>query len=73
MIPNKSRKEWKELVTGRSPHNFANYVFQLKVNQAVQDIQNGTISVEEAVSELYELCEKYEKAVKPDLEKIFNI
>lgn len=72
MVPEKNRPEWKDLVKGDCPYTFANFVFQLKLNRTIADTNEGRISVDRAVEELYELCVKYEKAVKPDLDKIFN-
>lgn len=72
MIPDKTRKEWYDLVTGKSNHIFTNFVLQLQVNKAKREVSNGEKQPDEAVEELYILCNKYQKAVKRDMDAIFN-
>lgn len=71
-IPPKSRMEWKQLVTGRLQVQFKNYVLQMKVEQAKQNVQNGKQTAEQAIDELYDLCEKYALAVQIDCQNIFK-
>lgn len=71
-VPDKNRPEWKELVSGKSSHTFANFVLQMKLNQVIENTSKGELDMDQAVEELFELCIRYEKAVKTDLEKIFN-
>lgn len=71
-IPPKSRPEWRNIVQGRTDQQFKNYVLQMRVNQAINDIENGDISVSQAVDAIYELCSKYALAVQVDLKKIFK-
>ncbi len=72
MLPDKKRPEWKELVTGQKTVTLKNFVLQMKVTQAIKDIKAGKTTPEKAVDEIYELCSKYEKAVMPDMDAIFN-
>lgn len=72
MLPDKTRKEWKQLVTGEKQFSLKNFVLQMKVAQTAKDIKKGRISVEEAVNDIYTLCKKYDKAVGKDVETIFN-
>lgn len=72
MIPDKNHSEWRGLIDGSIKHNFSNFVLQLKVNQLSKDYNKQKISLEEAVDEIYNLCSKYQLAVRSDLETIFN-
>lgn len=71
-IPPKTRPEWKLLVTGKLRIEFKNYVLQMKVEQAKQNIKDGNITVEKAIDELHALCEKFALAVQIDCQKIFK-
>ena len=72
MIPDRSCIEWEEIVLGKLKHNFSNFVLQMKVDQAINDVRNDRKSTVAAIDELYILCSKYEKAVRKDLDRIFN-
>ncbi len=71
-IPPKGRQEWKQIVQGEIDHKYRNYVLQMKVHQANQDIVSNMLSVEEAIDELYEICDKYAMAVQTDFKEIFK-
>lgn len=71
-IPPKNRPEWRLLVTGRIQVEFKNYVLQMKVEQAKQNIKNGNITAEKAIEELHSLCEKFALAVQIDCKNIFK-
>lgn len=72
MLPDKNRKEWVELVTGKQVYPLQNFVLQMKVTQTIKDIKSGKLSIDVAVHEIYELCKKYEKAISKDLDLIFS-
>jgi hypothetical protein len=71
-IPDKSRNEWKEIVTGKTKYKFKNYVLQMKSHSYADKIKKGEISVDQAVEGLYQLCAKYALAVQDDFKKIFG-
>lgn len=71
-IPDKDRAEWRKMITGEIKHNYRNYVLQTKIHQMRKDINNGKITIEKAINDLYELCAKYTLAVQIDFRKIFK-
>ncbi len=73
MIPDKTRPEWRYLVTGYKKYKLTNYVLQLKVNKAIKDVKSNTKSIQSSIDEIYSLCQKYELAVQNDMKTIFNI
>ncbi|MGI6479342.1 MAG: hypothetical protein ACOX0M_07855 [Salinivirgaceae bacterium] len=72
MIPDKSKKEWLDLVTGKGDYKLTNFVLQMKVSQAINDVNSGRIKPQKAVDEIHSLFTKYEKATARDLEEIFG-
>ncbi len=73
MIPEKNRKEWYNLVTGQEKYNLTNFVLQMKVSQAINDVTAGRIKPEKAIDDIHSLCTKYEKAVVQDMKEIFGL
>jgi len=73
-VPDKSRKEWQELVTGRLNVPLQNFFFQMKLTQTKNLLANGKISIEKAVEDMYNLCVKFSKAknMNKDIEAIFG-
>lgn len=72
MIPDINRREWYKLVKGIIQYDFANYVLSLQVTSLRRAIAKGKTTPEDAIKELHQMCTKYEKAVKKDLEAIFR-
>lgn len=71
-IPPKEREEWKLIILGQLSHSFQNFVLQLKGNELNKKIIQGTLSLEQAIDDLYTLCEKYTLAVQRDFKQIFK-
>jgi len=71
-IPSKDRPEWKNLLSPDSHIVLNNFVLQMKITQAKKDIKKGKKTVDNAVDEIYSLCQKYALAVKQDMEMVFN-
>ena len=71
-IPPKERTEWRKILNGEIQHQFSNYVLQLQFHQAQKDIKRKKIDIEQAISNIYELCSKYTLAVQIDLRQIFK-
>ena len=71
-IPPKSRAEWSRLISGEIDHKFKNYVLQIRIYQMRKDISMGRLTLEAAVTQLYELCCKYTLAVQADCKDIFK-
>ena len=71
-IPPKDRAEWELIVTGKIEYKFRNFVLQMKSADYKRLIDENTMSVEEAIDDLYKLCEKYTIAVQVDFKAIFK-
>jgi hypothetical protein len=71
-IPSKDRPEWKNLLNPNSNIELNNFVLQMKITQAKKDIKKGKKTIDSAIDEIYNLCQKYALAVKQDMETIFN-
>jgi len=74
-IPNKNKKEWRDLVTGQLNVPLQNFFFQMKLTQTKNLLANDKISVEKAVEDMYNLCVKFSKAknMDKDIEAIFGV
>jgi hypothetical protein len=74
MIPEKNRKEWEELVTGKIDFPIKSFYFKMKVKQARKLIKQDVNSINKVVSDLYELCKNHIKdnQIHEDLSKIFG-
>lgn len=73
LIPSKEKEEWRQLLLGELDVDLSNFVLQMKVTQANKDIKSGKIELEDAIESIHALCEKYAKAVRIDMEKIFQV
>lgn len=71
-IPSKNRPEWKQMIVGELNHQYRNYVLQTKIHQMRKDMKAGTLTIEQAVDDLYSLCSKYALAVQTDFKVIFK-
>jgi hypothetical protein len=71
-IPPKTRPEWGKLITGQIEHQYQNYVLQTKTYQMHKDVKNGILSKEQAIDDLFTLCNKYALAVQNDFKQIFK-
>lgn len=72
MIPDKNKPEWYDLVTGNKTWKLTNFVLQMKVNQSIKSIKENKATPEEMIKQIYDLCNKYEVAVKSDITNIFG-
>lgn len=73
-VPQKERKEWRDLLTGELNVPLKNFFLQMKVTQAKNQVATGKISLEEAVEDIHNLCVKFFKAknMDTDLATIFS-
>jgi len=71
-IPEKERKEWQDLLTGQINVELENFVLQMQIDQTKRAIKNAKITLEDGITKIHSLCEKYSLAVKADIKKIFN-
>ncbi len=74
MVLDKTRKEWRLLLTGDLNVPLKNFFFQMKVTQAKNQIKSGKIDIETAVDEIFDLVTKFQKAkyMSDDLNSIFG-
>jgi hypothetical protein len=71
MIPSITHIEWSELVTGIKNVNLSSHSLRIKINILRKKIQNGNMTSELAVEELYNDCKKHYDLYKNDLFMIF--
>lgn len=71
-IPPKTRIEWAKLISGEIDYKFKNYVLQIRIYQMRKDISMGKLTLNAAIDQLYELCQKYSLAVQVDCKAIFG-
>lgn len=72
MIPHKSRKEWEVLVKGKITYKFSSFALQMTVARVQVAYRTKFLSLDEGVSQIHDLCEKYSNAVDNDLKNIFK-
>jgi len=71
-IPSKDRQEWRNLLEEGIEIKLTNFVLQMQVNQTKKAIKSASISMDEGVERIHDLCIKYALAVKNDIDTIFN-
>ncbi len=73
-LPSKHRREWADLLIGSHEIKLTNFILQMKVTNARKKIKEGSLSLSDAIDEIYDLCEKYQKAIgmENDIRQIFN-
>ncbi len=72
MVPEINRKEWQDLIKGDIKYNIESFSLQMKISSLNRNLKNGFISMNQAVKELHDLCIKFERIYKNDLDKIFK-
>ncbi len=72
MLPEKDRPEWRSLIKGKIDHNCSSFSLQMKINSLQRIYKMGLMKIDEAVDDLYSLCEKYENLYSDDIKQIFN-
>jgi len=72
MIPEITRPEWKDLITGKIKPHISSFSLQMKLSTLLKSYSHKLVSLDEAVKDLHEMCERYEKIYKADIDKIFN-
>jgi len=73
-IPEKSKNEWRELLTGNSDIEIKNFFLRMKLTQAKKLLKKGEISLEDAIDQIHNLCINNEdvKHIKEDMNEILN-
>ncbi len=72
MIPDASRKEWRDLITGEHRPRLSSFSLQMKINTLATDFKSGKLALQDAIKELHTMCVKYEKIYEGDLKKVFK-
>ncbi len=72
-LPDKSRTEWRLLVTGELDVKIKNYVLQMQIDQIRRSIKYSRMTVEQGVDKLYNICNKYHAILQNDIKLIFKI
>ncbi len=71
-IPDKTRPEWGQMISGQKNFKYTNYVLQTQITQMQNLVKDGKITHNEAIDKLYNLCSKYALAVQNDFKQIFK-
>lgn len=71
-VPELDRKEWTNLIEGKSKPPISSFSLQMKINSLMMGYKSGLLSLKEAANNLRSMCVKYEKLYKDDLKIIFN-
>ncbi len=72
MIPDTHRREWDELLLGKSNPKLTSLSLKLKVNSLKIKIKSNKITLQEAKKTIYEYCSKNPKIYEKDLKAIFK-
>ena len=72
MIPDKSRKEWSEIISGNNELKIQSFSLKMKITNLRKAYTLKMTNMKDAVDDLYKTCIKYEKLYKNDLEQIFK-
>ena len=72
MIPYKKRPEWADLIKKKIDPDISNLSLRLKIDSLYQNYKHGEMTLEAAIEDLHELCERYEKYYAKDLARIFE-
>jgi predicted RNase H-like nuclease (RuvC/YqgF family) len=74
ILPAPTHENWKKLLNGELDVSLKNFFLQMKVTQAKSLIEKGNITIESAIDELHDLCNKFKKAknMEDDLIGIFG-
>ncbi len=72
MVPDINRQEWKDLIMGKLKPRISSFSLQMKLNTLINTYQNGLVSINDAVKDLHDMCTRYERIYKADLDQIFK-
>lgn len=73
MIPEITRKEWRDMIAGKTEHKISSFSLQMKINALKVSINVKQMNMENAIKDLYETCQKYERIYEEDLNAIFKM
>jgi hypothetical protein len=72
MLPSIDNPIWRKLITKEIDYKFSNYIIQLHIFHLRNRYAMKQIDLQEAINELYQLCNKYTLLVKKDFQKLLN-
>ncbi len=72
MIHDIKHPAWADLIKGKSDPEISSFSLKMKLNSLRDFYNNGFKKIDEAVNELHDFCNKYEKIYSSDLQKIFE-
>ena len=72
MVPDINNERWKDVIVGDVKHKISSFSLQMKINSLRMNIEYDQLSIDDAIYELHNLCVKYERIYKNDLELIFK-
>lgn len=71
-IPKKNRPEWKQMISGEIQIDYKNFVLQMQITQMRKSVNQKKLNYNEAIDEIYSLCDKFKLIVQSDLKQIFK-
>jgi myosin heavy subunit len=73
-IPDKNRNEWHNLLLGKINVKINSFVFKMRLDSLKKQINEGAVSIDKAIDEIYDLCIKYNKSdeLSKDVKRIFS-
>jgi len=73
MVPEISRREWEDIVSGKINPKLTSLSLQMKLNNLQLSIRLKKTDVKYAAIELHSFCSEREKMYEKDLNMIFNV
>jgi len=70
MVVNVTSTKWKQLLQGAIEPKLTSLALQIKINFLKLNVKTGKISIDDAVKELIEFCNKNNKAFENDIQTI---
>jgi len=74
IIPNKNESGWHELLSGKKKVSLSSFVLKVKLAEVQERLDKNTISTDDSIAQLHNLCVKYHKSdlIVSDLRAIFG-
>ena len=74
IIPNKNESGWHELLSGKKKVLLSSFVLKVKLAEVQERLDKNTISTDDSIAQLHNLCVKYHKSdlIVSDLRAIFG-
>ena len=73
-LPDSNQKEWKMIISSQNNYIIKSYILQVKVTQLKDLLNNGELSMDDAIKDLHNHCIRFKNTpgLLEDLDIIFN-